>query len=185
MADPLSSGPIDGWTALAFGTSHQWFSMRWAPGRKRTTVAEALLNDNWVRHISGPLTMQLLVEFGRLCDYVDEVALSDQPDTFAWRLTADQNYSAASAYGAMFFGSSPILGAKQLWKTAAPPRVRFFFLLNLHGRCWTGDRRFRHGLQQSNACILCDQEPETMDHILLGCAFTREVWHIWMGWLHL
>jgi hypothetical protein len=45
--------------------------------KKRTTVAEALLNDNWVRLISGPLTMQLLVEFGRLCDCIDEVALSD------------------------------------------------------------------------------------------------------------
>ena len=44
---------------------------------------------------------------------------------------AARTYSAALAYGAMFLGSSPVLGAKLLWKTAAPHRVRFFFWLLL------------------------------------------------------
>lgn len=93
----------------------------------------------------------------------------------AWvRHTVDQNYSAASAYGAMFLGSSTPIGANQVWKTAAPPRVRFFFWLVMHGRCWTAERRFRHGLQDSPVCIMCDQQDETMDHILLDCSFSRE-----------
>ena len=35
-----------------------------------------------------------------------------EPDTFVWGLTVDGSYSVASAYGAMFFGSSVMLGAK-------------------------------------------------------------------------
>ena len=46
------------------------------------------------------------------------------PDVLSWHLTETGNYSAASAYGAMFLGSSPVRGAAQLWKTVAPPRVR-------------------------------------------------------------
>ena len=114
--------------------------------KRKATMAEALHEFAWVRHIQGALTMQLLVEFTALCDMLDQVHLSSEPDTFVWGLTADSGYSAASAYGAMFLGSSTVLGAKQLWKTAAPPRVRFFFWLTMHGRCWTGDRRFIHGL---------------------------------------
>jgi hypothetical protein len=34
----------------------------------------------------------------------------------------------------------------------------------------------RHGLQESNICIICDQAVETMDHIILGYVFSREVW---------
>ena len=94
-------------------------------------------------------------------------------------------YSAASAYGAMFFGSTPMLGAKIIWKTAAPPKARFFFWLAIHERCWTADRRFRHSLQQSNACIICDQAPETLDHLLCGCCLARQAWHIWILKLHL
>ena len=77
----------------------------------------------------------------------------------------------------MFLGLTIPLGAKQNWRTAAPPRVRFFFWLILHGRCWTTERHFRHGLQATDTCIFCDQKTKSMDHILLGCAFSIEVWH--------
>ena len=76
--------------------------------KKKATVAEALHEFAWVRHIQGALTMQLLVEFTALCDLLDQVYLSSEPDTFVWGLTADSGYSAASAYGAMFLGSSTV-----------------------------------------------------------------------------
>jgi hypothetical protein len=125
-------------------------------------------------------TLQILTEISLICDLLEDFQLFQQPDTFTWSLTADHAYSAASAYGAMFLGSSRMLGAKQIWRTAAPPRVCTFFWLTLHGSCWTGDRRFRHGLQASNLCIMCDQQPETMDHILIACCYSREVWHLWL-----
>ena len=146
--------------------------------KRRCLVADALPGDAWVRHISGPITMQLLIEFNKICDLLRHIQLSDTPDTFCWRLPGNGTYSAASAYGAMFFGSSLPIGAKEIWKTAAPPRVRFFFWLVLHRRCWTAERRFRHGLQSSATCVMCDQLPETIDHILLGCCFSKEVWHM-------
>jgi hypothetical protein len=154
------------------------------PRKIKSTVHEALQGNAWV-HLAGSFTAQFLLEFSHLCDLLEDVQLSDEPDTFSWRFSKDHSYSAASTYGGMFLGSSPVLGAKLLWKTAAPHRVRFFFWLCLHGRCWTGDRRFQHGLQPSNLCVMCNQEPETMDHILIGCSFSREVWHIWLRKLHL
>jgi hypothetical protein len=155
------------------------------PRKRKATVADALNDFAWVRHIAGPRTMQLVVEFGRICDLLEHIQLTQQPDTFSWRLSEDQNYSAASAYGAMFLGSSTPIAAKEIWKTAAPPLVRFFFWLVMHGRCWTAARRFRHGLQSTDACVLCDQASDTMDHLLLGCCFSKEVWHIWLSKLHL
>jgi hypothetical protein len=153
--------------------------------KKKATVAKAMHAEAWIRHITGPLTWTILVEFDHLYDLLEEVQLSDHPDTFYWGLTADRSYSAASAYGAMFLGSSSPPGAKLIWKTSTPPRVKFFFWLVMHGRCWTADRRFKHGLQDSNTCIICDQEVETMDHILLGCSFSRELWDSWVRKLHL
>lgn len=105
------------------------------------------------------------------------VLVPGTPDIFAWRLTADKQYSASSTYGAMFVGCSTPLGARQLWKTSAPQRVKFFFWLAMHGRCWTAHRRWRHGLQDDALlCIFCNQQEETIDHIILGCVFSREVW---------
>uniref|UniRef100_A0A8R7PEW2 Reverse transcriptase zinc-binding domain-containing protein n=1 Tax=Triticum urartu TaxID=4572 RepID=A0A8R7PEW2_TRIUA len=31
-------------------------------------------------------------------------------------------------------------------------------------------------MPHSPACPLCDQEPETISHLLLGCVFARQVW---------
>jgi len=80
--------------------------------------------------------MRLVTEFINLWNMVERVQLSPHvPDTFSWRLTADRQYSTSSAYGAMFVGSSRPLGAKLIWKTLAPPRVKFSFWLVMHGRC--------------------------------------------------
>jgi len=31
-------------------------------------------------------------------------------------------------------------------------------------------------LQDSDACIICDQAAETMDHLILSCVFNHELW---------
>ncbi|WVZ90672.1 hypothetical protein U9M48_036954 [Paspalum notatum var. saurae] len=70
------------------------------------------------------------------------------------------------------------LGANFIWKAKVPPKVKFFACLAAHDRCWTNDRRHRHGLQDSNLCALCDQEVESINHLLLQCSFSREVWFL-------
>lgn len=70
-----------------------------------------------------------------------------------------------------------LVGAKYLWRSSAPPKIKFFFWIALHGRLWTADRRKRHGLQQDAACALCAQDDETTDHLLVSCVFARETWH--------
>jgi hypothetical protein len=77
------------------------------------------------------------------------------------------------------------MGAKELWKASALPRVKFFLWLALHGRLWTAERRRRHGLQDGDACTLCGQLPETTDHLMLSYAYAREVWWRALQQLHL
>lgn len=75
-----------------------------------------------------------------------------------------------------FNGSTSLLGAKELWRIKAPPHVKLFFWLTLHSRLWTAVCRKRHGLQDSDECALCSQEPGMRGHMILGCAFARQVW---------
>jgi hypothetical protein len=77
------------------------------------------------------------------------------PDRFVWKWTTDGAYSASSAYRSFFIGRSMLVGVKHLWHANAPPKVRFFFWVTLHGRLWTAERRTHHGLQQSASCVLC------------------------------
>ena len=64
-----------------------------------------------------------------------------------------------------------------IWKCWAPLACKIFMWLAVQYRLWTSDRRTRYGLQdQTSNCYLCDQEEDTVDHILLQCVFSRQVW---------
>lgn len=46
-------------------------------------------------------------------------------------------------------------------------------------RLWTSDRRLRHGLQdESCPCFLCDEDEDTVDHLLMKCIYARQVWYL-------
>jgi hypothetical protein len=108
---------------------------------------------------------------------LEDVKLTETDDTIRWKWTADGRLSIASAYRAFVIGQQAIPGAKILHKTIAPAKCKFFFWLALHNRCWTAARRKKHNLQDGDRWTFCDQESETITHLLIGCSFSKEVWY--------
>ena len=74
-------------------------------------------------------------------------------------------------------GSTRFGPYERIWRTWAPPKCRFFLWLVAHNRCWTADRLARRWLPHPEQCPLCDQEDETINHLLVSCVFTRQFWY--------
>jgi hypothetical protein len=149
------------------------------PHRKQNSVkvASALRDHSWIRDVSGAVTVLVLMQYLELRQRLQHRSVQPgMPDRFLWKWCSSGTYSSASFYRVLFLGQSTTLGAKELWHSMAPNKVRFFGWLAIHGRCWTADRRIRHGLQDDASCSLCSQEVETLDHLLLACVFSRDVW---------
>lgn len=105
------------------------------------SVRDALLNRRWVRDITGATTTQVLCDYLRTWALVHNTVLDPlQSDRFIWKWSPDGQYSVSSTYCAFFAGSTELLGAKELWHTRAPPKVKLFFWLAMHDRLWTADR---------------------------------------------
>jgi hypothetical protein len=85
-------------------------------------------------------------------------------------------YSSCSSYEALCSGQPSILGAREWWKTRAPDKGRFFMWLAILGCCWTSEHCHRHGLRDSADYALCSQHLELLNHLLVGCSYSREVW---------
>jgi hypothetical protein len=52
----------------------------------------------------------------------------------------------------------------------------------------TSERLDRHGLWNNGPCAVCNQGIESVDHLQLGCVYSREVWLCGLqpcGWQHL
>jgi hypothetical protein len=140
-------------------------------------VATGLPTNEWIRDIQGTLTVPALVQYVRLRERLQSVVLDPYTsDHMVWKWSPSGSYSASSAYAAMFHGQTQLLGAKEIWKVKAPAEVKFFIWLAIQDRCWTSERMQRHGLVNHGPCALCSQEAEAIDHLLLGCAFSREIW---------
>jgi hypothetical protein len=53
----------------------------------------------------------------------------------------------------------------------------FFLWLAMKNRYWTADSLGKRGLPHPMVCLLCDQEQETIQHLLKSCIFARQFWH--------
>jgi len=56
-------------------------------------------------------------------------------------------------------------------------KCKFFIRTVAHNWCWTADRLARWGLTHPPRCPLCDQVGETIDHLMVSCVFTRQMWY--------
>ena len=68
-----------------------------------------------------------------------------------------------------------------VWQNHAPPKFKFFAWLLLQDRiqCKTNLRQ-KHVLD-SDTCEVCHNSPESVDHLIAGCSFSKSFWaHV--GW---
>ena len=56
--------------------------------------------------------------------------------------------------------------------------IIFLFGSAIRNRCWIADQLARRGLSHPERCPLCDQEEETIQHLLTNCVFSRQIWFI-------
>jgi hypothetical protein len=121
----------------------------------RHTVMEALNNDKWLEDIQGAISLEALMEYLELWDIISVVVLQEGvPDRHIWRLSTAGQYTAKSAYDALFQGAIRFEPYERIWKSWAPPRCRFFMWLVAHNRCWTADRLAKRGLPHHDRCLM-------------------------------
>ncbi|GJM94697.1 hypothetical protein PR202_ga11369 [Eleusine coracana subsp. coracana] len=110
-------------------------------------------------------------------DLLRDFALTEAMDQHRWRHDSSGVFTSKSAYRQFFQGSTTFEPWCRVWKSWAPPKCKTFLWLAIKDKCWTMDKLSKRGLPHRDKCVLCDQEEETIQHILVGCVFAREFWY--------
>jgi hypothetical protein len=135
------------------------------------------LSGQWLRNCAPNLGEAALADLFLLWHMIANITLDyTREDVLVWGWMKDGCFSSKSAYDAFFAGRTRAPASEQIWKSRAPYGYKFFAWLASKNRCWMADRLERWGLPHPPACSLCDQEPETLQHLLLGCVVARQVW---------
>jgi hypothetical protein len=79
------------------------------------------------------------MEYRSLAAQISEVQLSSAEDTFIWKWTRDGSFSSKSAFELLHQGSCRFSGASRIWKSWAPPKVKFFIWLASRNHLWIAD----------------------------------------------
>ncbi|KAM0878408.1 hypothetical protein ACQ4PT_034897 [Festuca glaucescens] len=182
------------YSVLGNGASTFFWTDRWLPEGRLVDIAPNLtaavlkravrqcrvredLAGAWLDDLPPDLGAPAIRELFEVADRMVDVALHEGvEDTFRWDWEKDYSYSARSGYRAMFGARVEMTRALQIWRSRAPPNCRVFLWLATRNRCWIADRLSRCGLPHPAACPFCDQVGKSLDHLMMGCVLTREVW---------
>ena len=107
---------------------------------------------------------------------MQDILLSKEDNQHSWRLEGSGQFTSKSAYLAFFNGSTTFEPWLRIWKTWDPGKCKVFLWLAIRNRCWTADRLQKRGLPHPDKSVLCDQEVETVQHILTSCVFAHDFW---------
>ncbi|CAM0952359.1 unnamed protein product [Alopecurus aequalis] len=145
--------------------------------RRTRLVADALVGNQWIHDLSFGLSVPAMAQYLALWHVLASVSLRvDVEDSLQWIWTASKSFSAKSAYLDFFEGSTRWPLFSPIWDCKAPLKFKLFAWKVAWDRCWTGVRRKNHGLTDVDTCPICLQEPETIEHLLVTCSFSRQIW---------
>lgn len=109
-------------------------------------------------------------------------------DTLYWPHTADGHYSVKSGYKTLqkatnSLNSKPTTSnttPKEVWDTIwgaqVPQKIKHFTWKACHNALPTKENLTKRRLSRDNLCPKCQKQPETAEHMLLLCDWTRPIW---------
>jgi hypothetical protein len=133
----------------------------------KCTVLEALIDNRWISDIRGATTVGAIAEYLILWDILSTVGM---------QMGVIDIHSVKAAHEGFFFGSVQFEHFEKIWKSWTSAKCHYFVWLVAHKKCWTADQLARHGLDHLEKCPLCNQDEETIDHLLVSCVFAKQFW---------
>ncbi|KAJ9693622.1 hypothetical protein PVL29_009537 [Vitis rotundifolia] len=97
-------------------------------------------------------------------------------DSLQWKENKNGTFSVKSFYSSLSRGIKPPFSARTIWTCWVPIRASFFGWEAAWSRLLTTDRLMRFVWSIPIRCFLCNNEEETIDHLLLFCEKARMLW---------
>ncbi|KAF8104580.1 hypothetical protein N665_0171s0082 [Sinapis alba] len=136
------------------------------------TVATLYRNGSW-RLPPARTDRQL-----QLHTHLTTVNLTENPDYFEWEIEGKINnrFSIGEVYHYLRTRHDDLDWTNVVWTSYGIPRQNFHSWLVVLDRCPTRDRLLRWGLQVPAICLLCNNYPESRNHLYFECDFSFNLW---------
>ncbi|XP_058742524.1 uncharacterized protein LOC131614996 [Vicia villosa] len=117
----------------------------------------------------------------------------DVNDEFCWALTADGAFSVKSCFDRFKeklssppLDAATVLAINHLWKFKVPSKLLCFGWRVILDRIATKDQLFKRGITAAMndlLCVFCEEEVESLSHLLCHCGIVSGIWRKVYNWL--
>ena len=67
---------------------------------------------------------------------------------------------------------------RSIWNSVVPPKIDIFTWEAAWGKVVTLDNLKRRGMAFANKCFLCEEDEETINHLLIHCRSAKMLWDL-------
>ena len=102
----------------------------------------------------------------------------DGEDVLCWKPSIQMGFNVSSYYKDLSRRNDTSFPWKSIWKPKVPSQITFFLWVASLGKILTVENLRRRNIVVVNWCYLCKANGESVDHLLLYCSFSRELWDL-------
>lgn len=106
---------------------------------------------------------------------LNSMVINNKRDEVIWGDNPSGYYSVASGYNSLWSLKEKPPWVKA-WLPCLTPKINIFYWLALQDKILTQDNLIKRGHIMPKRCILCKNQMELVNHILIHFSFSREVW---------
>ena len=90
----------------------------------------------------------------------------------------DNEFSVKIMYKGLDHSPAIEFPYRSVWNSTVPLKIGFFTWEASWGKVLTLDQLKRRGRALANRCFLCEEDEETIEHMLIHCSKARMVWDL-------
>lgn len=143
---------------------------------KEGSIASQRQDGAWNLAFTHLLSTNRRADLGSLLDLLMKHQWTTGEDTISWTLTNSACFTVKSLYQKLKDTGVKDAGARTIWGTTAPLKVRINLWLAYKGALLTSDVLARRHIATPFNCPLCNSEIETSKHLFLTCPFATQIW---------
>ena len=103
---------------------------------------------------------------------------SIQEDRLLLKESITDGFSVRQMYRKLMFSPPLDFPSRSIWNPIVPPKLGFFAWEASWGKVLTLDHLKRRGITLVNRCFLCEENEETIDHLLIHCSRAKMLWDL-------